>query len=236
MKRFILCLAALATFGLGQANAQYIKGSGKQVQEERSVSTFTKVSVQDGIDAYIRQGNAIDIKVKADQNIIDRIITKVEGNTLVVKMEKNTRYRGNLQQEVYITLTDLEALMSSGGSDVETEALNVEELIVKSSGGSDINLDVRAERLSLSSSGGSDLNVKGSAKMLEVSTSGGSDLNARGLKATDCKISTSGGSDATIYVTGKLSMTASGASDITYTGSPQIVSSRSSGAADISGN
>ena len=236
MKRIILSLAALLTFGIGQISAQYIKGSGKQVQEERSVSKFTKVSIQGGIDAYIRQGNSVDVQVKADQNIIDRIITKVEGNTLVVKMEKGTRYRGKIQQQVYITLTDLEAIMSSGGSDVETESLKVEELTVKSSGGSDIYLDVTADRLYLNSSGGSDLNVKGSAQKLEVQTSGGSDLNARGLKATDCNISTSGGSDATIYVTGKLSMTASGASDITYTGSPQVVSSRSSGAADISGN
>ena len=66
-----------------------------------------------------------------------------------------------------------------------------------------------------------------------VALSGGSDLNAKDLIAESCEISTSGGADANIHVTKELSMRASGASDINYRGKPQVLVSKSSGAADI---
>lgn len=211
---------------------------GQKIEEQnRQVGQFDNISVQDGIDLFLRQGSTTSVKVKANDDIIDNISTKVEGNTLILKYDKKVKSWGkNVQQKVYITVNDLEKLSASGGSDVATEAFNLDNFSVSASGGSDLELNLTVKELTLACSGGSDTNLKGSADKLEVRSSGGSDLNAQSFKAKDCKISASGGADAHIYVSGNLTMTASGASDIYYSGSPNVLSQKTSGGADIHGN
>lgn len=211
--------------------------SSAQSTQERNVDNFDAIQVSAGIDLFLKQGGSPSVKVKATENIIDDIATYVENGTLIIKMKsKNYRNWGRDKKEVYIVLEDLKGLTASGGSDIYAEDLKLEKLSIRASGGSDVSLNIEVDDLKLSLSGGSDVDIKGTANNLEVRASGGSDLNAGKLEVKDCKITTSGASDAYIYVTGDLSMSASGASDINYTGKPNVVSSRSSGGADISRN
>jgi hypothetical protein len=208
-----------------------------QSTQERNVSDFDAIQVSDGIDLFLKQGNSVSLEVKANESVINDIETRVEGNRLIIEMKnKNYRNWGRNRKEVYIVLKDLKKISASGGSDIVSETLKLNNFSISTSGGSDMTLELEVQELSIAMSGGSDLNLKGSATKLDIRASGGSDLSARNLKVGDCKIVTSGGSDASIYVTGDLSMTASGASDINYSGSPNVVSSRSSGGADINKN
>ena len=239
MKGIVFLCTLFLGFFLNTTHAQ--KDYGPIKTEERSVGSFDGIRVSDGIDVYIRQGNTTELMVKANESIIDEIITEVKENTLVIKRDDQDRKRrnwswGNRRQAVYVTLQDFERLSTSGGSDVFTEKLKLDNLEIRSSGGSDIELEIEANELVFYTSGGSDVDVEGTVKDMYAKTSGGSDLNARKLKAVNCEISTSGGSDANIYVTGKLSMIASGASDISYSGPAEVVMKKSSGAADISKN
>ncbi|GAB5551925.1 MAG: hypothetical protein Sapg2KO_15160 [Saprospiraceae bacterium] len=208
-----------------------------QSTQERNVDSFDEIQVSAGIDLFLKQGGSPSVKVKATEKIIDDIATYVENGKLIIKMKsKNYRNWGRDKKEVYIVVDNLKALTASGGSDIFSEGLDLDELAIRASGGSDVSLNIKVDDLSLTLSGGSDVDIKGSAENMEVRASGGSDLNAGKLEVKDCKITTSGASDANIYVTGNLSMSASGASDINYSGRPNVVSSRSSGGADINGN
>ena len=238
----LLGFIALLIFAVSITHAQNNKSDANIKTEERSVSDFSKISIQDGIDLYLRQGSSVDLTVKASEDIIDKIITEVKDNTLIIKRKEESgkrwgwNNRNNYRQAVYLTIKDLEEISSSGGSDIEAEELDLEELTIRSSGGSDIKMEIDAKRLSLSMSGGSDIDIDGSTEELVVRASGGSDLNAKNLKAVNCKVSTSGGSDVDVYASGKISMSASGASDITYSGPAEVTSKSSSGAADIRKN
>ena len=211
---------------------------GQKIEEQnRQVGQFDNISVQGGIDLFLRQGSTTSVTVKANDHIINDIATEVEGNTLVIKYTKKMKTWGkNIQQKVYITVDDLDKLTASGGSDVLSEAFNLDNLSISASGGSDLELNLNVKELKLYCSGGSDTNLKGSADKLEIKSSGGSDLNAQSFKAKDCMITASGGADAHINVSGNLTMTATGASDIHYSGSPKILSQKTSGGADIHGN
>lgn len=229
MKKTVLLFCTLSLILGLQLNAQ--------TTQERNISGFDEIQVSSGIDLYLKQGNTTSVTVKASDKVINDIETRVEGNKLIIKMKtKNYRDWGRDRKEVYIVLNDLKRISASGGSDVASEAFKLRDLSISTSGGSDMSLEVDADAISITMSGGSDINIKGSTTKLDVRASGGSDLSARNLKVDNCKIVTSGASDASIYVTGDLSMTASGASDINYAGNPNVVSSRSSGGADISGN
>lgn len=208
-----------------------------QTTQDRNVSNFDAIQVSSGIDLFLKQGGSPSVKVKASEGVIDDIQTYVENGRLIIRMKKgNYRNWSRNRKEVYIVLEDLKQITAAGGSDIFAEELRLDQLSISTSGGSDISLGIEVKDLKLTMSGGSDIDLKGTANTLEVRASGGSDLSAGKLEVKSCNITTSGASDASIYVTGDLNMTASGGSDINYAGNPNIVRSRSSGGADITGN
>lgn len=206
-----------------------------QERETRDLKGFSALSVSHGIDLFVRQGNDTEVVVKADADIIDQVSTTVTEQELKITMKKGSyqKWWKNQRIEVYVTMPDLRSIAASGGADVEAEDLDLRELSIKSSGGADVKLSLNVGQISIASSGGSDVDLAGKAQEMTVKLSGGSDLNARDFVVEIGDVVTSGGADANIHVTGELSMRASGASDINYRGKPQVLLSKSSGAADI---
>lgn len=232
MKNLFLLASLCLLFGVSSLNAQNLSS------ETRNVDNFSAIAVSDGVDVFIKQGPTHEVVVKTSKSQMDKIITEVSGDNLRIKMKKgnNWSWRNNTSIKVYVTMPDLKAISASGGSDVTAEDLNLDNLDISTSGGADVDLSLEVGELKISCSGGADVALEGKARDMKVSLSGGSDLNAQKLVANSCKISTSGGADANINVTGDLEMVASGASDINYRGNPNVISSKSSGAADIRKN
>ena len=230
MKKLVFLFCTLSLILTTQLSAQST--------QDRNVGNFDGIQVSAGIDLYLKQGGSTSVKVKAKSDVIDDIVTQVENGKLIIKMNgKNYCNWGNTgRNEVYVVVNDLKYLSASVGSDVISENLELDELTLNTSGGSDVSMEIQVNVLKISASGGSDINLSGSAQQLDVKANGGSDLSAKKLKVKNCEINTSGASDASIYVTGDLSMSASGASDINYSGNPNVITSRTSGGADITKN
>lgn len=217
------------------ASAQWAKGNGKVAEQEREVAGFDVIKVSSGIDLYLTQGSQPSVTVKADENLMDHIITRVDGNTLYLEVKGSIRKATAM--DVFVTVESLSELHASGGSDVYAEdGLKLKELKLFCSGGSDTKMKIEAERLECNTSGGSDAVLSGKVNTLSIEASGGSDFNGKQLEAVNCKVHASGASDAWVHATGEIEMEASGASDIHHTGNAKVVSSKSSGASDIHGN
>jgi hypothetical protein len=95
----------------------------------------------------------------------------------------------------------------------------------------DLELDLK--ELDLEASGGSDVLLKGTAKIVKMEASGGSDLDTYEMKAEKCLVNVSGGSDAKVFATKELNVNASGGSDVSYKGNPASVNSDVSGSSDL---
>ena len=231
MKTTVVTLLFACSFSF--LAAQSVTGSGEVVEQARSVGAFTAIEVSKGVDLFIRQGNSQQVVVKADDNLVDLVSTEVDGQTLRI------RTRGNMRRvtalDVYVTVTDLERIEASSGSDVKGESkLELERLALDMSSGSDLELDIEARELTCRLSGGSDADLSGEVSSLEVTATGGSDLQARDLLVTGrCILDVSSASDAFIRVEGELEVEASGASDVTVKGNPTVVRQRASGGSDI---
>jgi len=227
---FLLFVTLLA---LNQICAQ------RNSEENRYIDHFDQVAVSAGIDLYLTQGNEHKLKVVADDDIMDEIVTELDGDRLIIKMKNKSHWnwrnwKNNDPIKVYITFENLESIKASGGSDVYSESqISGEEMDVHASGGCDMRLDLQLDQLYCQTSGGSDLYLTGRVKSMEAYTSGGSDLHAKDLDIGNCVLESSGGSDAKVTVNGELEVRASGASDIYIYGNPKILSKRSSGASDI---
>lgn len=208
---------------------------GAQTQN-RDVSDFKYISVQSGIDLEITQSNNQSVTVIANKDVIDRILTEVEGNKLKIYIENSwkQKWRNNGPMTVKVSTDHLERLTASGGSDVESIGVwKSDNFRIQSSGGSDIELEIDVDELEVQCSGGSDIDIAGRADDLEIESSGGSDFNGRKLKTKKANVRSSGGSDVYVHVTEKLVARASGASDIYYSGDPKYRDVDTSSSSDV---
>ncbi len=229
-KLFIITL--LTTIGL--TNSVFAGNSDET--EIRNVRDFHAIKVSTGIDLYLKMGDTEEVKVVADDDIIDKLITEVDEGTLRIYMKKSnwTNWGFSKTRKVYVTVKELNAIDASSGSDVNSEnTLTGESLKLRASSGSDISLDVVYKNLSLDTSSGSDAKVKGKVKNFEAQASSGSDINARELETVICKVSVSSGSDASVSVSDELYARASSGGDVNYYGNPQIKDIDESSGGDV---
>lgn len=235
MKTFktLFILILVATFGI---NTTFAANNDKT--EIRKVNDFNAVKVSSGIDLYLTMGETEAVKVIADNDIIDEIITEVKDGTLRIYMKKNTWFwwKVSKSRKVYVTVKELNSIDASSGSAVKSEnTLKGDNLKVEASSGSDVEIDVFYKSLSVDTSSGSDAKLSGKVKTLKAEASSGSDIKAQNLESKICKVKVSSGSDATVTVTDELYAKASSGGDIRYYGNPDIKDTDESSGGDVRG-
>ncbi len=230
----LLLYLFLVLVGISMAD----QADGSDKTEIRNVKDFTEIKVSTGIDLFLKMGDTEEVKVVADDEIIDNLITEVSNGELRIYMKKTNWFNWNgmtKTRKVYVTVKELNRIEASSGSDVRSEnTLTGESLVIEASSGSDVFLDMIFKNISVSTSSGSDAKLTGKAKTLKAEASSGSDINARELSTSVCNANASSGSDITVTVSVELVARASSGSDIRYYGNPGIKDTDESSGGDIS--
>jgi Putative auto-transporter adhesin, head GIN domain len=210
-------LASISSFGkisgrFFSFNIGGVKGSGSMKTETRDVSGFTAIDVSGAFEVEIVAQKDFSVEVEADDNLLELIKTEIDGDTLKIKSEKSIKSSNPLR--IRISAPNIESLDLSGASKVNIVNLN-------------------NDSLSLDSSGASKIKLEGTTKNFDVEMSGASKLDAENLKAENVSVDSSGASSAYVYVTNELKVDLSGATNVTYSGSPKSVHKKASGASSV---
>jgi hypothetical protein len=229
---FTLVLSIIAGIGIAA-------DGNSDKTENRNVGNFNAIKVSTGIDLFITMGTTEEVKIIADDDIIDDLITEVKDGTLKIYMKQSNNWfnwnTGNQTRKAYVTVKELQEIHASSGSDVKSEnTLKGEDLKVSASSGSDVEIDVYYKNVWLDTSSGSDARISGKTKNFEAEASSGSDIKAQDLESKICKVSVSSGSDATVNVTDELYAKASSGADVNYYGNPQVKDIDESSGGDVS--
>lgn len=208
-------------------------------RQTRKVQAFHGISVSGGINLYLTQGNTQKVTVEADEDDMDDLVTKVEGGILKIYMKNRSwldfDWKHN-DRKVYVSFKTIDWLQASAGSDVTSQSvLNLENLEVDSSSGSDVKLELNASSVKARSSSGSDIHLKGKADSLDANASSGSDINAGDLQTKKCYANASSGSDIRVQVSEQLDANASSGGDISYSGNPTHKGINESSGGDVRG-
>ncbi|MCK9618266.1 MAG: DUF2807 domain-containing protein [Lentimicrobiaceae bacterium] len=215
-------------------NDNFITGNGNVVKQTRLVTSFHDLKVSGEIDVELIQGKEIKLQVEADENLIEFIRTEVKDGTLCIYSDKSIKNAKKMM--VYCTFQNLDAITASGGCDIiSKQKLNFSSLQTDLSGGCDVKITCNVSKLYCKLSGGCDMVLSGEAENCTFTASGGCDIKASGLRIKNCTVDASGGSDVSVYATGELTIKASGASDITYSGNPRKVMKNADKSSDIKG-
>jgi len=207
--------------------------------EDRHLTGFSAVNVAGSFDVYITQGNTESVKVDAPSEVIDRIITEVQGGVLKIYTKNNNGWNWSWNDKkkivVYVTLKNVNAVSLAGSGDVFfKDGLRAPALKVKLTGSGDISGKVDVKSLESSVSGSGDITLTGRAESSLVSVIGSGDFTGSNLVTTNTSVKVAGSGDAKVNANDKLDASVVGSGDIHYTGNTKNVSSSKAGSGSVS--
>lgn len=200
-----------------------IDGSGNVITEKRNIrQKFTKISASTGVNVILEQGSPTMVEVETDDNLIEHVVTEVENGTLIVKIDGNINMMSTINVRVKTeTISSLES--SSGSSITSKNTLNGSSIALKSSSGSEIEVDLEYENVSCESTSGSEIKTSGKALKLETKSSSGSQIDASNLATNEVYAQSTSGSSITVKPIVKLDAKASSGSSIDYIQEPKSI-------------
>jgi hypothetical protein len=238
MRAFAITLAALLGLTLSACSINFqmpqtIMGSGKLTTQDFQFADFQSVEIANAFQADISQSDTFSVSITADDNLFDYIKVVKNGSKLSIRFDNLGRYtRGTLKAK--ITMPILEALSVSGASTGTVSGFKLSQPVsLDASGASTLNGSLDSDTITIHASGASKTNLQGTANTATLAADDASTLNLSGLSTDSASVDLSGASNATISANRKLDYNLSGASHLTYQGSPSIGRTSSNGASSV---
>ncbi|WBV54857.1 DUF4252 domain-containing protein [Chryseobacterium sp. PTM-20240506] len=221
-----------------ESSTSYLNG------EARNVGEFSGIQVSTGVNLVYKQESPTSVKVIADADKLQYVITKVENGILKVyvdnKGERNVRFK-NLS--VNVSSPRMSSVKASSGAnftavnpvkenrmDIDASSgstikgkFNVSGTTdVSSTSGASIKVSLNTSSVVVKASSGSDTILEGQATSGVIDISSGASCKAENLRLSELEVESTSGSSLTINVTDKLKAKASSGGSIKYKGNPRI--------------
>ena len=193
--------------------------------QETIKKEFTKIDLSGHGKVILKQGEESSIKVESEKNNSSDDVT-VSNGVLSINSDDN--------DEVYVTVKDVEEIDISGNGKIETEGiLRANDLELSISGIGDMELNIEAENIKALIGGKGKIELSGSANNLETKISGSGKIEAGGLAVKNGNISISGAGKCEVDVKENLVIAISGVGSVNYVDEPKSITKNISGIGKI---
>jgi len=188
--------------------------------QTREIGNFSGISASTSVSVKLVKADSPRIEYKMIKGSDSRLITKVKGNDLIVKIKsKIGSWNNSAQAKVIVYYTELDDISVSAGATVKSEEpIRAESMDVDVSSGSSADLEIIAHEIDADASSGATLKLEGSAKEGEFDASSGSTINAKNLICDYVDADVSSGATIKVHANKKLSADASSGGSIRYKG------------------
>jgi len=197
-------------------SAHVIEGSGVPASETRELPPFDSVELAGSNDVMINVGGEQSVVVHADDNLLDRVTTRVSGGKLVVGNESGggTVVTTETPMRVEVTVPTLGEVALSGSG------------LIGAAG-------VDGESFAVTMSGSGVVNAIGRTDTLVVTLGGSGDAQLQNPPARDVRAHMSGWGRILVHAAEKIDASVSGTGSIVYTGDPEQVRSNVTGVGTV---
>lgn len=205
--------------------------AGKQ---DRQVANFSEIEISSTIKVVLTQGSTEKLTLEGDDEMLERVISEVRENTLIIKLKDGTYKKTSQKVTAHLNFKNLSRIDLSGAVTLTgNNSMKFNDLNLDCSGATKIDMNMTANKLDADFSGASTLTLEGNVQTLDLDISGASKVEASSFIAKNCYLDCSGASTVTIHVTDKLRAEGSGVSKISYKGNPAVVETNMSGASKV---
>ena len=228
MRRIIGMLAAGLLLAGCEINidtgaSETIEGSGERTEQTRSIGDFDEVSFALSGSLFIEQTGTPGLRIEGDANLMEHIVTEVDGNTLKIEPDGNVKLDPDTPLRFYLTVDELEAVRVAGSGDIEIDGLDTDALTLSIAGAGDVVVDdLNADRLEIEIAGAGDVELSGKVERQTISVAGAGDVKAEDLMSEEAEVNIAGAGSARLHVRDQLDVKIMGTGSVYYRGSPNI--------------
>ena len=225
--RKLFLLIAVACVCLSSCNEIFkktIHGNGNITTQQRNVHRADKIKSYGSFDIVIIQGNETSVKVEADENLIDYIITRNEGDDLVVKAREGYNLQSDDPIKITVTTNELELVEVAGSGNVRGEGkfTGRDHLKISVAGTGNVDLAVNTPEIESHIAGSGNISLSGETRDSKIEIAGMGDYNAQNLKSENVEIHIAGSGNTHVYAENKLDVHIAGSGDVYYKGNANI--------------
>ncbi|WP_299328949.1 head GIN domain-containing protein [Parasphingopyxis sp.] len=235
VRTLFISLSALALAACG--GLVDIGGNGLangQPLDELELEEFDAVSLRGSDNVEIALGEAFDIRIEGDPEIVDLIEFEIRGGTLRIGRRSDRSINiGSDRATVFVTLPVLNGASVAGSGDMRiTRAVSDRfELSIAGSGSIDIAA-LEAERAEFDIAGSGDLEAAGTVSDLEIGIAGSGDIDAPELQVQRAEIDIAGSGNVDITASERVDGNLIGSGDVRVRGEAEC-QSNSIGSGDM---
>ncbi|GAB3888872.1 head GIN domain-containing protein [Spirosoma agri] len=209
-------------------------GNGQLVKQQRTIGSFSKLTVRVGMRVLITSGNAQQAELEGESNVLEHVLTQVKNGELTVTLNEKITAKQTKAVTVTIHVPKLDKVLVSTGCVVTSELpLVADNLTLSVETGSALTAPITTKKLTLTVKEGSKASIQGTATSAVIQLTAAGRLDAPRLTINRADVKLESASQATIHVTETLSASADGVSTITYAGNPSITSQEATGMSRI---
>lgn len=194
----------------------------------RAVPAFHALSVAEGINVKLTQGNEEAVAVSTEKaEDREKVITEVVNGVLHIHFKQkdkpfriwNIFKKNRTKAYAYVSVTEIDNIKVSSGAKVEVhEILRSDKLGVVVSSGAVFSGELNVADLKATQSSGAVLQLEGMAGRLESVGSSGSVFRGERLEVANCRIINSSGASTRVKVSKALTARVSSGGSIGYLG------------------
>lgn len=240
MKKVLFTIVIALTFQTTQAQwwagSKEIEGNGNMTSQTRSVSNYDEVALLGSMNVELIAGREGQIKVEAEENLLEYILTEVEGDQLKISVEEgyNLQPSRNKNIRILVPFETLDAVTLTGSGDIySSDEIKAENFEIKMTGSGDMKLSVTAKNARAGITGSGDITLRGTTNDFECKVTGSGDISAFDFEAERVNATVTGSGDIQVYASEEIRAKVPGSGDIEYKGNPKKEDFKTMGSGDI---
>jgi hypothetical protein len=225
-----------------QSCSNCINNNGAVVTVERQVAAFSSVSFGTEGTIYVKQDSFTSISIVADQEVINDMVTEVNGGELTIYNKHCLRNPEPIT--IYVTTPNLNGIkMSGSGNMYVTSGVSAQSFNITLSGSGTINCQQEIDAAGISSnisgsgsidlianctnmnsiiSGSGNITINGNSPTHVLNISGSGSIFSYGFITDVTNVTISGSGNAELFVNDLLDVTISGSGNVYYKGDATV--------------
>lgn len=208
----ILTVAVLFTFSACRHFGKGVQGSGVRKTEKRDLPAFKSIETNGAFAIRVTCQKEASFEVEGDDNLLPLVKTEVRNG--VLRIYNDGSYSATQPIAVRMTVSDLEAISSTGAAEIEVA-------------------NVKNDQLNISWQGAGRIEATGDTKYVQISSTGAGEIDNGRLRAERAKVSVTGAAHVDVYASQQLDVTVSGVGQVTYGGNPPVVNKSVTGLGSV---
>ncbi|SFU55700.1 Putative auto-transporter adhesin, head GIN domain [Pustulibacterium marinum] len=212
-----------------------VRGNGNIISETRKTGSYDEISLSSSFDVTLISGDEGTITINAEENLLQYIITEVNGNSLNIYTKNGTNISSNKGVKITVPVTSIYEVSLTGSGSIKSQTtLESKDFKTLITGSGDIILPINAKSTEASVTGSGDLQLTGTTDFFEGRVTGSGDIIANDLETKDADVHVSGSGDIKVNCSNNLKASITGSGDIMYVGNPITRDFSTTGSGDIS--